>query len=180
VLAGLRTQLDALAGQFKQASSILIPLSRQTTLLTQYRHNLKNWHDAVKAQSRDAFRALGVRIGILLAILAVVFALAEAWHRTVLSTCRRAAATSAPAAQEGRVMSLVVLIIGFTFASELSSIVTFAGLITAGLAVSMQSVLVSIVGYFFLIGKYGLRIGDRVQIGEVNGEIIELAWCACT
>jgi small-conductance mechanosensitive channel len=69
---------------------------------------------------------------------------------------------------------LVVVIVGFAFASELGSIVTFAGLITAGLAVAMQSVLVSIVGYFFLIGKYGLRIGDRVQIGEVTGEVIEL------
>ena len=68
----------------------------------------------------------------------------------------------------------MVAIIGFTFASELSSIVTFAGLITAGVAVAMQSVLVSIVGYFFLIGKYGIRVGDRVQIGEVNGEVIEL------
>ena len=175
LLAGLRTQLDALAGQFKQASSILIPLSRQTTLLTQYRHNLKNWHDAVKAQSRDAWRALGVRLGILLIVLAVVYALAEAWHRAVLKyvqeTRRR---YQLLLLRKIALWSLVVLIIGFTFASELSSIVTFAGLITAGLAVAMQSVLVSIVGYFFLIGKYGLRVGDRVQIGEVNGEIIEL------
>ena len=43
-----------------------------------------------------------------------------------------------------------------------------------GAAVALQSVLVSIVGYFFLIGKYGIRIGDRVQIGEVTGEVIEL------
>jgi small-conductance mechanosensitive channel len=175
VLAGLRTQLDALAGQFKQASAILIPLSRQTTLLNQYRHNLKNWHDAVKAQSRDALRALGVRLGILLTILGVVFALAEAWHRAVLKyvqdTRRR---HQLLLLRKIALWSLVVLIIGFTFASELSSIVTFAGLIAAGLAVAMQSVLVSIVGYFFLIGKYGLRVGDRVQIGEVNGEIIEL------
>jgi small-conductance mechanosensitive channel len=70
--------------------------------------------------------------------------------------------------------ALVVAIIGFTFATELSSLVTFAGLITAGLAVAMQSVLVSIVGYFFLIGKYGIRIGDRIQIGTVTGEVIEL------
>ncbi len=69
---------------------------------------------------------------------------------------------------------LVVMIVGFAFASELGSIVTFAGLITAGLAVAMQSVLVSIVGYFFLIGKYGIRIGDRVQIGDVTGEVIDL------
>ena len=38
----------------------------------------------------------------------------------------------------------------------------------------MQSVLVSIVGYFFLIGKYGIRVGDRVQIGSVTGEVIDL------
>jgi small-conductance mechanosensitive channel len=68
----------------------------------------------------------------------------------------------------------VVVIIGFAFASELGSVVTFAGLITAGLAVAMQSVLVSIVGYFFLIGKYGIRVGDRVQIGDVTGEVIDL------
>src|SRR5882672_2323332 len=64
--------------------------------------------------------------------------------------------------------------IGLSFASELGSIVTFAGLITAGIAVAMQSVLVSIVGYFFLIGKYGIRVGDRVQIGEVTGEVIDI------
>ena len=70
--------------------------------------------------------------------------------------------------------ALVVAIVGFTFATELGSLATFAGLITAGLAVAMQSVLVSIVGYFFLIGKYGIRVGDRVQIGSVTGEVIDL------
>jgi small-conductance mechanosensitive channel len=70
--------------------------------------------------------------------------------------------------------ALVGAIVALSFASELGSIVTFAGLITAGLAVAMQSVLVSIVGYFFLIGKYGIRVGDRVQIGEVTGEVIDL------
>jgi small-conductance mechanosensitive channel len=38
----------------------------------------------------------------------------------------------------------------------------------------MQSVLVSMVGYFFLLGKYGIRVGDRVQIGSVTGEVIDL------
>jgi small-conductance mechanosensitive channel len=69
---------------------------------------------------------------------------------------------------------LVAIIVGLTFVTELSSFATFAGLITAGVAVAMQSVLVSIVGYFFLIGKYGIRVGDRVQIGAVSGEVIDL------
>ena len=174
-LDGLRGQLDALSGQIKQASAILIPLSKQATLLNQYRHNLKNWHDAVKVQSRDALRSLGVRLGILLAILGVVFALAHIWHRAVLKYVQDARRRyQLLLLRKIALWSLVVVIVGFTFASELSSIVTFAGLITAGLAVAMQSVLVSIVGYFFLIGKYGIRVGDRVQIGEVSGEVIEL------
>ena len=65
-------------------------------------------------------------------------------------------------------------IVGFTFATDLGSLATFAGLLTAGVAVAMQSVLVSIVGYFFLIGKYGIRVSDRVQIGSVTGEVIDL------
>jgi small-conductance mechanosensitive channel len=69
---------------------------------------------------------------------------------------------------------LVAVIVGLTFVTQLSSFATFAGLLTAGLAVAMQSVLVSIVGYFFLIGKYGVRVGDRVQIGTVSGEVIDL------
>ena len=174
-LNAVHDQLDTLAKQFKQLSAIYIPVSKESLLLGQYRHNLKNWRDAIKGQSRSALKMLGVRLGILLVILGVVFVLAELWRRAVL----RYVADSRRRYQlmllrRIALSVLVVIIIGFTFASELSSIVTFAGLITAGLAVAMQSVLVSIVGYFFLIGKYGIRVGDRVQIGEVNGEVIEL------
>jgi small-conductance mechanosensitive channel len=31
-----------------------------------------------------------------------------------------------------------------------------------------------VVGYFFLIGKYGIRVGDRVQIAGVTGEVIDI------
>jgi small-conductance mechanosensitive channel len=64
--------------------------------------------------------------------------------------------------------------VGLSFVTEISTFATFAGLLTAGLAVAMQSVLVSVVGYFFLIGKYGIRVGDRIQIGTVVGEVIDL------
>jgi small-conductance mechanosensitive channel len=168
-------QLDALSSQFKQKSALLIPLSKAGVLLSQYRRNLGNWRDAINSQYVNALKTLGVRLGVLAALLAIVFAAAEVWRRAVLRyvqdlrrryqflLLRRIA-----------LWCLVIVIVGFAFASELGSVVTFAGLITAGLAVAMQSVLVSIVGYFFLIGKYGLRVGDRVQIGDVTGEVIDL------
>jgi hypothetical protein len=153
VLQGLRSEFDTLAWLFKQTSSILIPLTEEQVLLQQYRQNLRTWRDSAERQYHDALTALGVRLGVLAGMLAVVFVLAEVWRRAV----RRSA-------HEAR----------RRFATEISSFATFAGLLTAGVAVAMQSVLVSVVGYFFLIGKYGIRVGDRIQIGTVVGEVIDI------
>jgi small-conductance mechanosensitive channel len=174
-LKGVRDQFDTLAWLFQQTSAVLIPLSKEGVLLKQYRHNLSNWHDAIKHQYHDALAALGVRLGVLAAMLAVIFAGAEVWRRAVLryahETRRR---NQLLMIRKVTTWVLVAVIVALTFVTELSSFATFAGLITAGVAVAMQSVLVSIVGYFFLIGKYGIRVGDRVQIGTVCGEVIDL------
>ncbi|HEV7443164.1 MAG TPA: mechanosensitive ion channel domain-containing protein [Steroidobacteraceae bacterium] len=174
-LKAVRDQMDTLAWLFKETSAILIPLSKEGVLLNQYRHNLSNWRDTTKRQYHDALATLGVRLLVLAAMLAVVFAGAEVWRRAVLRYAHE------PRRRNQLLMVrkvttwiLVAVIIGLTFVTELSSFATFAGLLTAGLAVAMQSVLVSIVGYFFLIGKYGIRVGDRVQIGNVSGEVIDL------
>jgi small-conductance mechanosensitive channel len=47
-------------------------------------------------------------------------------------------------------------------------------LITAGIAVALQNVILAIAGYFFLVGKYGVRIGDRVQISGVTGNVVDI------
>ena len=104
-----------------------------------------------------------------------MFVLAQLWRRAVFRYVHEARRRSRLLLLQKIVLwALVVAIVASTFATELGSLATFAGLITAGLAVAMQSVLVSIVGYFFLIGKYGIRVGDRVQIGSVTGEVIEM------
>jgi hypothetical protein len=154
---------------------VLIPLSKEGVLLKQYRHNLDNWRSAAERQYHDALVKLGVRVAVLAAMLGVVFICAEIWRRAVLRYAHE------PRRRNQLLMVrnvttwiLVAIIVCLTFVTELSSFATFAGLITAGVAVAMQSVLVSIVGYFFLIGKYGIRVGDKVQIGTVTGEVIDL------
>lgn len=174
-LTALRANFDTLAWLFKQTSAIVIPLSKEQVLLQQYRHNLGNWLDAARRQYYDAILALGVRVAVVAAILGLIFALAEVWRRAVVRF-----------AHEGRrryqllmvrrvvTWIAVISIIAMSLVTEIGTFATFAGLLTAGVAVAMQSVLVSIVGYFFLIGKYGIRVGDRVQVGSVMGEVIEL------
>lgn len=174
-LRGVRDQYDVLAWLFQQTSAIITPLSKAEVLLNQYRRNLSNWRDATEKQYRDALGTLGLRLLVFVGLLATVFALAELWRRAVFRYVHEARRRSRFLLLRKIVLwCLVVAIAASTFATELSSLATFAGLITAGLAVAMQSVLVSVVGYFFLIGKYGIRVGDRVQIGNVTGEVIEL------
>ena len=172
---GVRDQFDTLAWLFKQTAAIVIPLSREDVLLGQYRRNLTTWRDNAESQYFDALKALGVRVAILLGLLATVFAGAEAWRRGVLRYVQEPRRRYQLLLVRRIVCwALAVTIVGFTFATDLGSLATFVGLLTAGLAVAMQSVLVSIVGYFFLIGKYGIRVGDRVQIGNVSGEVVDV------
>jgi small-conductance mechanosensitive channel len=174
-LKGERAQLDELAGQFKQLAGAVIPLSKQAVLLELYHRNLANWKDSTKVELRTDLKSLAVRMGSLVLILVLVFGGAELWRRAVyryVADPRRR--YQFLLLRRFVLWFLMAVIIAFAFASSVGSLVTFAGLITAGVAVAMQGVIVAIVGYFFLIGKFGIRVGDRVQIGGVTGEVIDV------
>ena len=170
-----RAQLDQLAAEFKQVSAAVIPLSKQAVLLDLYERNLANWKDAVRTQYHANLKSLALRLGSLIFVLVILIAAAQLWRRAVyryVSDPRRR--YQFLLLRRFVIWFVGAVIIAFAFASSLGSIVTFAGLITAGVAVAMQGVIVAIVGYFFLIGKFGIRVGDRVQIGGVTGEVIDV------
>ena len=51
---------------------------------------------------------------------------------------------------------------------------TFLGLATAGITVAMKDFIVAFFGWFVLMGKNGLRVGDWVEINGVAGEVVEI------
>jgi len=170
-----RAQLDDLTGQFKRLTATVIPLSKQGVVLELYRKSLVNWRDAVRSEYHSDLASLAVRLGFLALVLVSVVAAAELWRRGVYRYVNDPRRRYQFLLMRRFVIWFVMaVIIAFAFASSLGSIVTFAGLITAGIAVAMQGVIVSIVGYFFLIGKFGIRVGDRVQIGGVTGEVVDV------
>jgi small-conductance mechanosensitive channel len=175
VLQAARNEYDTIAWLFQQTSSILVPLTKAGVMLEQYRNNLDSWRESTRTQLGAALRTLATRVGLLLLLLAAVFVAGELWKRAVFNYVTEVRRRHQLLLVRRIVMWAVALVIvGIAFATEASSFATFAGLLTAGVAVAMQSVLVSIVGYFFLVGKYGLRVGDRVQIANVSGEVIDL------
>ena len=51
---------------------------------------------------------------------------------------------------------------------------TIIGLATAGLTVVLKDFIVAFFGWFVLMGKNGVRVGDWVEINGVSGEVVEL------
>lgn len=51
---------------------------------------------------------------------------------------------------------------------------TMLGLAGAGLTVALKDFLVAFVGWFVLMGKNGIRLGDWVEINGVSGEVVDL------
>jgi small-conductance mechanosensitive channel len=51
---------------------------------------------------------------------------------------------------------------------------TFLGLAGAGLTVALKDFIVAFFGWFVLMGKNGLRVGDWVEINGVAGEVVEI------
>jgi hypothetical protein len=55
-----------------------------------------------------------------------------------------------------------------SFSTEFGFFATFAGFSAAGIAVAMQSMILSMVAYFFFVGRRGVRLSDRVTVSGVS------------
>lgn len=67
-----------------------------------------------------------------------------------------------------------VLVIAFVIFGMPSQTTTIVGLAGAGLTVAMKDFIVGFFGWFVLMGRNGLRVGDWVEINGVTGEVIEV------
>ena len=66
---------------------------------------------------------------------------------------------------------LLVILIIFGVPSQMPTIL---GLATAGLTVVFQDFILAFFGWFVLMGKNGIRVGDWVEINGVGGEVLEV------
>jgi small-conductance mechanosensitive channel len=175
ILVQQKSTLDALTIQFKQLSASVLPLSKESILLDTYGKNLGDWQAAVKGEYAIDIKTLLVRLLALGLLLGLVLGAFELWRRAIyryVPDVRRR--YQFLLLRRIALWFVILLIAAFGFVSELGSLATFAGLMTAGVAVALQNVILAVVGYFLLIGKYGVRVGDRVQVSGVNGEVVEI------
>jgi small-conductance mechanosensitive channel len=174
-LQARKTEFENLLDEHKLLSAAALPLSKQILLLGIYTNNVGRWHAAIDQRWNKEFRSLLIRLIGLAASLLVIFAGSLVWrwltNRYVKDIRRRGQVMAARRLVLG---VLIVIVVMLNFSDELGSAATVVGFAAAGIAVALQNVILSIAGYFFLIGRFGIKAGDRVQIGGVTGDVIDI------
>jgi small-conductance mechanosensitive channel len=69
---------------------------------------------------------------------------------------------------------LGLLIIGRIWVPGLRDVTTFLGLLSAGLAIALKDLVANMAGWLFIIWRRPFLVGDRIQIGEHRGDVIDL------
>lgn len=170
-----RETFQALTQRFKQLSDVLLPLSQEMVVLNDAKTNFDQWRDSIARESKYVLRSVLLRVIAIAIALIVILVLSEIWRRITfryIGDPRRRRQFLVMRRVVIGFLIVVVLILGFV--SEFSSLATFAGFITAGIAVGLQAVLLSVAAYFFIIGRYGIRVGDRISVAGVTGDVVDI------
>lgn len=69
---------------------------------------------------------------------------------------------------------VLIIFIGAIWIDKIGSLATFFGLLTAGLAIALQDPIVNIAGWLFIIVRKPFEVGDRIEIGDIAGDVIDV------
>jgi small-conductance mechanosensitive channel len=169
-------ELRSITDQFKQLANVVIPLSQELLVLDQSRSNFLNWRNSVARESKDTLRSVVMSALAILLALGVLWVLSEVWRRWTFRYIHDLRRRRQFLLLRRFVMGfLIAAVLTLGVVSDFSSLATFAGFATAGIAVGLQAVLLSVAAYFFVIGRYGIRIGDRISVAGVTGDVIDVS-----
>ena len=157
--------------------------SDQTKTLAEYDKRIQDcrqltdvysrWSAAVEARHRSALHGL---VGSLAGVLSIVFGailinrgIGQAFRQTDRRRLHQLRTVSKLAVQVTGVLLVLLILFG-----PPTQMTTLIGLATAGLTVALKDFIVGFFGWFVLLGRNGLHIGDWVEIEGVSGEVIEI------
>jgi hypothetical protein len=170
-----KSHLDALTLELKELSPLIVALDKEKVLLAEYKSHLLPWRTAVAGQYRQAWKQLLIRLIIVALIIGLILAIGQLSRRFSLRRVhdpnrRRFISMS----HQFLTLFTITVVIVFVLASDLKSVATYFGLLSAGLLLALENVILATLGSLLLVGKRGIRIGDRVQVSGVTGDVIDM------
>ena len=133
------------------------------------------WRAVVGTQAEAQLHSGLIDVVVILASLLVLL-FVDRWLETLLGRApidRRQVATlrSVVGVSCQLVGIVVILLVLIGLPGQLGTMIGLAG---AGLTVALKDFIIGFLGWFVLMGKHGMRLGDWVEIKGVSGEVVEL------
>jgi small-conductance mechanosensitive channel len=161
--------------QRSAAAKALASLDKRIGDQKQLAENYGNWIEAVAAKQRAVVHRALIGLAIILAIL-LIGIFFDSWLERLLgktSLDRRQVETMRTVTRVSVQICAVIFILLVIFGPP-GQLGTFLGLAGAGLTVALKDFIVGFIGWFALMGKNGIRLGDWVEINGVTGEVVEI------
>lgn len=171
--SGTISAMHQLAADQKDLADLNKRLQDHQEMATAY----GSWIDRVESHERATLHGM-IRSALLIALILLALYLAgrlvdhfltgQSQERTRLLTLRFVIHFAV------RVVGfLLILIVVLGTPSQIPALVGIAGAF-AGLTVALKDFVVAFFGWFVLMGRNGIRVGDWVEIDEVVGEVVEI------
>ncbi|HEV2132650.1 MAG TPA: mechanosensitive ion channel domain-containing protein [Terracidiphilus sp.] len=139
------------------------------------------WADQVLLQHRILLHLILQSFELILIII-LCMVLGDAAVRRLLAhpALERRQAETLRTILQVAIQVIGVLLIVLVFFGPPKETTTMIGLTTAALTIALQDYIIAFLGWFFLVGKYGIRVGDWVEINGVSGEVAEVGLISTT
>jgi small-conductance mechanosensitive channel len=137
------------------------------------RHWLNEWSDWCATRlgvDPDTFWNIVTTIGIVVFFTILQRLVRRALARTITDPAVRYGANKVIGYAIGL---LGVVIIVRTWVQGSGSIVTYLGLVSAGLAVALQEPIANLFGFGFILWRRPFEVGDRIEIGQHTGDVVD-------
>jgi hypothetical protein len=137
--------IEAITTQFKALSAATVPLSQEIIVLEQSRSNLAAWQTSVNREYDSILHAILLRILVIGMALGLILGGGEVWKHFTNKYIRDIRRRRQFLIVRRTVVSfLSAIVVLFGFVTQFNSLATFAGFITAGIAVGLQTILLSV------------------------------------
>lgn len=70
--------------------------------------------------------------------------------------------------------AIAVLLVGAIWFEGFKALSTYLGILSAGIAIALRDLLVNLAGWLFIILRRPFTVGDRIQLGDYAGDVIDL------
>jgi small-conductance mechanosensitive channel len=161
--------------QKELANRGIAAVKKQVTVVREDHEKLASWTGEAVEERNDSLFQVGNRIAIVLALVALIlfasYYLKKLPHRFTSEAKNLFYFRKLISFTSGLVIVVLILL---NFVGDFAGLTAVVGLAGAGLAIALQDPIVSLVGWFLIVGKFGISVGDRVEINNVKGDVIDI------